>query len=69
MAIHLAGKKLFKGSKIDEKNFIIEQEISNIVNEMLKKIYEAFNFDFTKDLELRMALAQHLIITKVKAEE
>ena len=66
IAIHLAGKKLFKGSKIDEKNFIIEQEISNIVNEMLKKIYEAFNFDFTKDLELRMALAQHLMPLRIR---
>lgn len=66
MAIHLAGKKLFKGSRSDEKNFVIDQEISNIVNEMLKKIYKAFNFDFTKDLELRMALAQHLMPLRIR---
>ena len=40
IAIHLAGKKIFKENKIDEKNFIIDQEISNIVNEMLKKMYK-----------------------------
>ena len=33
---------------------------------MLKKIHEAFNFDFTKDLELRMALAQHLMPLRIR---
>ena len=66
IAIHLAGKKIFKENKIDEKNFIIDQEISNIVNEMLKKMYDAFKFDFSKDLELRIALAQHLMPLRIR---
>ena len=66
IAIHLAGKKIFKENKIDEKNFIIDQEISNIVNEMLKKIYDTFKFDFSKDLELRIALAQHLMPLRIR---
>ena len=68
IAIHLAGKKLFKENKIGDKNFIIDQEISNIVSEMLKKIYDAFKFDFTKDLELRMALAQHLMPLRIRVK-
>lgn len=68
IAIHLAGKRLFKGSKIEEKNFVIDQEISNIVTKMLKKIYEAFNFDFTKDLELRIALIQHLMPLRIRVK-
>ena len=59
-------EKIFKENKIDEKNFIIDQEISNIVNEMLKKIYGAFKFDFSKDLELRIALAQHLMPLRIR---
>ncbi len=68
IAIHLAGKKLFKKDRIDNENFIIDQEISNIVNEMLKKIYEAFKFDFSKDLELRMSLAQHLMPLRIRVK-
>ena len=68
IAIHLAGKKLFKGNRIEDKNFIIDQEISNIVNEMLKKIYDAFKFDFSRDLELRIALAQHLMPLRIRVK-
>ena len=68
VAIHLAGKKLFKGNRIEDENFIIDQEISNIVNEMLKKIYDAFKFDFSRDLELRVALAQHLMPLRIRVK-
>ncbi len=68
VAIHLAGKKLFKGNMIENENFIIDQEISNIVNEMLKKIYDAFKFDFSRDLELRVALAQHLMPLRIRVK-
>ena len=52
VAIHLAGKKLFKGNMIENENFIIDQEISNIVNEM----------------ELRVALAQHLMPLRIRVK-
>ena len=41
---------------------------ANIVTKMLKKIYEAFNFDFTKDLELRIALIQHLMPLRIRVK-
>ena len=33
---------------------------------MLKKVYDAFKFDFSKDLELRIALAQHLMPLRIR---
>lgn len=68
IAIHLAGKKIFNKDKIDFQNFVIDKEIGDIINEMLNKINELFKFDFSRDLELRISLAQHLMPLRIRVK-
>lgn len=65
ITIHLAGKQMQTRNKVD--NVVIKPEISEIVDEMLLEVYQKTNFDFRSDLELKMALCQHLIALTVRA--
>lgn len=65
-ALHLAGKRTLGDESSD--NIVIDHETSEIVIQMLRSVYEAFKFDFSGDLELRMALCQHLIPLKVRVQ-
>jgi lichenan operon transcriptional antiterminator len=47
---------------------IINQEISDLVDYMLRAVYDAFRFDFRDDLELRMSLSQHLVPMVVRLQ-
>ena len=60
MAIHLAGKESRTSGEKSEENVIISNEFHEIVLEMLTEIYEVFQIDLREDLELVMALGQHL---------
>ena len=65
-ALHLAGKRTLE---IDgQKNIVIDPETAEMVDQMLQSVYEAFHFDFRQDLELKMALGQHLIPLKVRVQ-
>ncbi|MBE7719263.1 MAG: transcription antiterminator [Lacrimispora celerecrescens] len=68
IAIHLAGKKLVFHVEGGEpgSNVIITQEISDLVTDMLDRVYGLFKFDFRDDLELRMFLSQHLVPLSVR---
>lgn len=66
ITIHLASKKIIDLKSNDSHNMIVTEEINLIVKEMLESIYEYFKIDFRNDLELRMALATHLIPLKVR---
>ena len=64
IAIHLEGKKMVAnigGCEDAEGNLVISQEISDLVDQMLGAVYDAFKFDFRDDLELRMSLSQHMV--------
>lgn len=64
IAIHLEGKKMVinTGSQEEaEGNLVISQEISDLVDQMLGAVCDAFKFDFREDLELRMSLSQHMV--------
>ena len=64
IAIHLEGKKMVAnigGGEDAEGNLVISQEISDLVDQMLGAVYDAFKFDFRDDLELRMSLSQHMV--------
>lgn len=42
-------------------NFIISSQIDQLTFEMLDRVYKLLNLDFRNNLELRMALSQHLV--------
>ena len=65
-AIHLAGKEYGAGAVSSGANLIISSDIHEIVQEMLKEIYEVFGINLQDDLELIMALGRHLIPFKVR---
>lgn len=54
LSIHFAGKK-------SHQNLIISSDIQKAVEEMLQEIYEVFQIDFRKDLELVISLGKHLV--------
>lgn len=60
IAAHLAGKRLYEEDG-KSKNLVVTEEVSTIMLEMLQSIYDSFQMDFRKDLELQMALSQHLV--------
>lgn len=69
IAIHLAGKELIlPGGGDPESNIVISQEISDLVDRMLNRVYESFKLDLREDLELRMILSQHLLPLRVRIE-
>lgn len=54
LAIHFAGKE-------SNQNFIISSDIQDAVTEMLQEVYEVFQLDLRKDLDLVMLLGRHLV--------
>jgi len=66
IAIHLAGKGHGNDFSTNTGNLIISSEVHEIVNEMLEEIYQVFRIDLRDDLELVMALGQHLIPLDVR---
>lgn len=71
IAIHLEGKKMVLnvgGSEETEGNLVISQEISDLVDQMLGAVYDAFKFDFRDDLELRMSMSQHMVPLVVRLQ-
>ena len=63
LAIHLAGKKT---NSDPEKNLVISYETDKLVSDMLNRIFDAYQFDFRDDLELRMMLCQHMEPLKIR---
>lgn len=71
IAIHLEGKKMVLNAGIGEEsegNLVISQEISDLVDQMLGAVNDAFKFDFREDLELRMSLSQHMVPLVVRLQ-
>lgn len=66
ISIHLASKKIIEMNYSQSENLVITDDINQIVKKMLLTIYDFFKVDFRDDLELRMALAAHLIPLKVR---
>ena len=67
IAIHLAGKRMKESNQDSvQDNIVIGSEVNYIVVKMLKIVYDAFKFDFRNDLELIMALCQHIVPLTVR---
>lgn len=62
VAMHLNGKQMYRENALTkDANFIIPQEVNQIVSEMIDHVYEAFRIDFRDNLELRMGLCMHMV--------
>lgn len=71
LAVHLEGKRTMidaVSSEDSDDNLVIGPEISELVDYMLNAVYDAFRFDFRDDLELRIALSQHLVPLVVRLQ-
>ena len=60
--IHLLGKRMIKSA--EEANLVVDEEMFETVNEMLKVADEEMNLELSQDLNLRLVLALHLIPLK-----
>lgn len=57
ISMHLLGKKL----QNDQENTIIPQEYNELVQKLLTELSQEYQINFTKDLNLQLALTLHLI--------
>ena len=62
IAAHLRGKEMLGGADIagGEGTLVIRQEISDLADQMLLSVRDAYQFDFRGDPELKKLLCQHL---------
>lgn len=61
IAIHIASKRsLAEDGEREGETTCISDEIWDLVERMLDRVWDSFHFDFRGDLELRMNLARHL---------
>ncbi len=68
IAIHLASKKIVNFNNDKDKNVVIDDRVNKIIIHMLEQVYDSYKIDFMDDLELRMALALHLIPFEVRVK-
>ncbi|MDO4328817.1 MAG: BglG family transcription antiterminator [Lachnospiraceae bacterium] len=68
ITVRLAGLQTLNEKAGNENNLIVTQEISDLVTEMLEKVNEAFQIDFSNNLELRMSLSQHIVPMQVRIQ-
>lgn len=59
IAIHIASKSLLTSS--ENSNFIIQNKLDNIVQEMLDLVYSNLKIDLRNNLNLRLLLNHHMI--------
>lgn len=59
--VHLSGRYYFGSLEENEQNFIIREEIDRLVLHMLELIRKEFQIDFSRNLELRLTLNQHMV--------
>lgn len=66
LAIHLAGKRAFLGSDGDFDNLVIPQHITSLAEKMLESAYESFQVDLRDNLELKLAMAAHMVPLEIR---
>jgi lichenan operon transcriptional antiterminator len=57
----LAGRRMVGDGKRDEINFVIHENIDQLVMDMLELIYQTYRIDLRSNFEVRMSLNQHLV--------
>lgn len=68
IAIHLAGKQTLSKGLGGDEGLVISDEVWEVVNTALERIWTSFKFDFRNDLELRMNLACHIVPLAVRLQ-
>ena len=66
LAIHLAGKRALLGSGKEFENLVIPQHITGLAEKMLESAYESFQVDLRDNLELKLALAAHIVPLEIR---
>jgi len=61
LAVYLAGRRMIGTVKQDESNFVIREEIDQLVLEMLNFVYLEFQIEFRNNFDIRMNLNQHMV--------
>lgn len=61
IVIYLAGTRMLGNMESDIGNFVIRDELDQLVFEMLQIIYEEFKIEMRNNFKLRMALNQHMM--------
>ena len=59
--IYLAGIRILGGTENDAGNFVIREELDQLVLDMLEAIYEEYRIELRNNFNLRMALNQHMV--------
>lgn len=67
VSVLLMGEQIIDNKHYTE-NIIYNQQIMDLVQEMLERIYKNFNLDFRSDIELQMNLCKHLLPLIVRLE-
>lgn len=58
ITMHLSGKRVFAGA--DNSN-VVSSEVDQLVTKMIERIHYIFEIDFSRDLDLRVALGLHCV--------
>lgn len=66
IAIHLASKQALSEPMDPGEGLVISDEVWDVVDTALMRVWESFKFDFRSDLELRMNLARHIVPLAVR---
>ncbi len=65
IALHISDKKYYENKK---DNIVIDEEISKLVTDILKNIYDTYGLDFRGDLDIYMLLVNHLIPLRLRLQ-
>lgn len=61
LVIYLAGIRILGGMESDVGNFVIREELDQLVLDMLEAIYEEYHIELRNNFNLRMAMNQHMV--------
>lgn len=61
IVIYLAGIRIFGGAESDAGNFVIREELDQLVLDMLGAIYEEYRIELRNNFNLRMSFNQHMV--------
>lgn len=61
IVIYLAGIRILGGMENDAGNFVIREELDQLVLDMLEAIYEEYRIELRNNFNLRMSMNQHMM--------
>lgn len=61
IVIYLAGIRILGGMESDAGNFVIREELDQLVLDMLEAVYEEYRIELRNNFNLRMSMNQHMM--------